>query len=445
MRAVPHLLGTALALIRHGQAGRAELRAFQDAKLRRLVRHAYHRVPYYRRLFDAHGVHPRQIHGVGDLGLLPTSSKQQLRAEPADSLLAAGADTASLLSARTSGSSGEPFTIRRTWGEDKLQFLFRLRAYSSMGLVPGDRRASLDVRRPGISADRKLIGRTLGVLGISPTLSLDGLAPPPELIASLQAFRPDVLIGMPGILWRVADHMIAAGGSGIRPRFVTVGGEILTPLVRQHLVRAFEAPVYQTYGSHEFPLLAWECAETGTFHVSDDSVVIEVLRDGRPVQPGEEGEVVATNLHAYSMPFIRYRLGDVVTRGTEGCACGRSFSTIRDIQGRAIDAFRLPDGRVLHPYHVLTTFISGADTWIRQYQLLQERPDRIVLRIQPMAGHVSDQVTAVERSVRPLLGPGVDFGVQLLDEIPLEATGKFRALRSLVLPERNDLPAVTHA
>jgi phenylacetate-CoA ligase len=432
MSGASHMLGTTLGLIRHNRASQAELRAFQDAALRRLLVHAYERVPYYRKLFDRHRLHPRHIRGVMDLDLIPMSSKQELREQRDSNLLASGLDPATLLTARTSGSSGEPFTVRRTWGEDKLQYLFRLRAYASMGLRPGDRQAMLNLRRPGNPLDGKLIGRTLGGLGISRTLSINGLESPAHIIAELREFQPDVVIGMPGMLSRVADELIAAGETDIRPRFLVVGGEVLSPLAQSRLTRAFGAQVFQTYGSHEFPLLAWECAHAGVFHANDDGVILEVLRDGRPAQPGEQGEVVATNLHAYSMPFIRYRLGDLVSHGPEACACGRPFSTISDIQGRVIDTFRLPDGRVLHPYHVLTSFIAGADSWIRQYQLLQERPNRIVLRIKPVAGPVSEQVSAIERSVRPLLGPGVDFGVQLLDEIPLESSGKFRVLRSLV-------------
>ena len=51
----------------------------------------------------------------------------------------------------------------------------------------------------------------------------------------------------------------------------------------------------------------------------------EALASGKPI--------VATNLHAYSMPFIRYSLGDIVTRGSNGCSCGQPFQTIRAIQG----------------------------------------------------------------------------------------------------------------
>ncbi len=78
--------------------------------------------------------------------------------------------------------------------------------------------------------------------------------------------------------------------------------------------------------------MAWECRHSGDLHTCDDGVLVEVLRDGRPAEPGERGEVVVTNLHAYAMPFIRYRIGDLATRGAP-CGCGAPFSTIGEITG----------------------------------------------------------------------------------------------------------------
>ncbi len=76
-------------------------------------------------------------------------------------------------------------------------------------------------------------------------------------------------------------------------------------------------------------------------------------KDGRPAAPGERGEVVLTALHSFAMPFIRFRLGDIVTKGDSHCACGQPFATIRSVQGRMFDYFPLPDGRLVHPYEII--------------------------------------------------------------------------------------------
>ena len=443
MISASNFVRTTLAFRKHPGVSPAELKEFQDARLRRLVCHAYDAVPFYRKLFDRHRLHPRHIRGTVDLDLIPTVTKQELRAQLPRNVVASGLDPAQLLTARTSGSSGEPFVIRRTWTEQSLQYLLRLRAFGLLGVRVGDRIATVGLVRPGSPSDPKAIGRALHATGLKQTLKIDGLQDPAAIVAQLDAYRPDVVTGMPGMLCRVADHLMDQEERKVRPRLLIVGGEVLTPVMRRRLAEGFGAPVRETYASHEFPLLGWECARGGGFHTCDDGVILEVVHEGRPAREGERGEVVATNLHAYAMPFIRYRLGDIATRGEHHPNCSQPFSSIRSIQGRMIDYFQLPDGRVIHPYQILSSFIAGGDSWIRQYQLLQEREDRIVLRVQPAQAPGSERLSALEQSVLSLLGPQVDFQVQLVDDIPLEETGKFRPSRSLVRSASHEFPVST--
>jgi phenylacetate-CoA ligase len=261
---------------------------------------------------------------------------------------------------------------------------------------------------------------------------VDGLQDPEDIVDQLEAFRPDLITALPGMLLRVADFLLDHRPERLRPRIVVVGGEVLTPLVRRRLTEAFGVAPLETYACHEFQLLGWECRTHGGIHTCDDGVAIEVLRDGQAVQPGEEGEVVATNLHAYAMPLIRYRLADLVTRGADRCACGQPFSVIGAIRGRMVDYFPLPNGRTIHPYQILQCLQPGSDGWIRQYQLLHDRPERIVLRVVPSDSITPELESRITGAVMPLLGPGVEFQVRIVDDLPLDAGGKFRHARSLM-------------
>jgi phenylacetate-coenzyme A ligase PaaK-like adenylate-forming protein len=437
MSGQPEVLRTALAVRRHLRMSPAELRGFQDRALRRLVQHAYDQVPYYRALFDRHRLHPRHIRGTRDIELLPFTSKDEMRRRPERERLAMGLDPERLLRVRTSGSSGEPFTIRRTWIEDKVQYLLRLRTFRLLGIHPRDRLVAAGLTgRPG-PGDPKYIGRALSALGIHRKQKVDALQQPDVVLRQLASLRPDVLIGFPGMLDRLTAPELAPLRAGVRPHLIFVGGEVLTAAMRARLRRAFEAPVVESYASHEFPLMAWSCPHGPDLHVADDGVLLEVLRNGRPVLPGERGEVVVTNLHAYAMPFIRYRLGDLATRG-DTCSCGQPFSTIGAVQGRMLDYFPLPDGRLLHPYEIVTRLVWGPSDWISRYQLVQERTDRIVLRVVASAPP-AERIAELEKAVRPLLGPAVTFTVELVDEIPLTDGGKLRPSRSLVRSEYDDV------
>jgi phenylacetate-CoA ligase len=337
-------IGPALsAAWRHTRAARAEIRAWQDARLRRLVIHAYESVPLYRRLFDLHRLHPRHIRGAVDLELIPFTDKAEMRRQGPARLLARGHDAGALLEVGTSGSPGEPFTIRRTRLEDMLQYLLRLRALRAFGVRHRDRVVVVGVAGRPMAGDQQLVGPSLRAFGFHQQQLIDGRQEPAQVAAQLREARPAVLVGLPGMLDRLATPELADVVRTVRPRVVIVGGEVATPVMRLRIRETFAAPLYETYASHECPLMAWECRHSSDLHTCDDAVLVEVLRDGRSVDPGERGEVVVTNLHAYAMPFIRYRIGDLATRGGP-CGCGAPFSTIREIQGRTIDYLPLPGG-----------------------------------------------------------------------------------------------------
>jgi phenylacetate-CoA ligase len=431
MTATPQLVHTALAAHRHPRVSRAELTAFQDARLRRLLVHAYERVPYYRKLFDRYRLHPRHIRGTMDLDLIPLTSKQDLRDLPLSDVVARDVDPARLVVVRTNGSTGEPFVVRRTQLEQSFHAVFRYRWRRELGLRLRERIAVVGLL-PIQPPRRGLGSRVTEGLGIHPSIRIDGMQQPAAVVRQLEEFGPQMVVGPPGMLCRVAEHLLATGREDLRPRLLVTGGEVLTSVMRRRLTEAFGVVPTETYASHECPFLGWECPVTGEIHTCDDASIVEVLREGRPAERGGEGEVVVTNLHAYAMPFIRYRLADVATRGDEQCSCGKPFSTIRALRGRVIDYFPLPDGRVLHPYRILERFMPDVEPWILQYQMVQDRPNRIVLDLVPKSPEAPLLQQRIQQSASSLLGPGIEFQVRLVSEIPLGPGGKFRHSRSVV-------------
>jgi phenylacetate-CoA ligase len=410
--------------------GAGEISAFRDRALRALVTHAYLRVPYYRRLFDRHGIRPADIRSVADLPAIPITTKNDLRAVPVKDTVADGLDPARLMQVTTSGVSGEPFTVRRTWLERRLTVCFWLRAKRCLGLRPSDRRASVAFIRTGRGHDPTLHMRLANALGLFRRLRLSCLEEPAEVLRALRTYRPDTISASPTVLARLAEEMTDDDRRVVQRRLLTTGGEVLT----QRIVEAFGAPLYCFYGAHELSLIAWECKQTGEMHTCDDGLILEVLKDGRPAAVGDVGEPVGTNLHSYAMPFIRYQLGDVVTQGLPACACGAPFGTIRAVQGRVIDYFRLPGGRSMHPYEIVTQLLKVAP-WIRRYQLVQERKDLVVLRVVASPGPSPEQAARLRAVVEPILGPGVAFRLDPVAAIPPGPGGKVRVLVSMVSRE----------
>src|SRR5262245_41194346 len=113
---------------RSRRAMRDEIISTQNARLRRLIAHASANVPYYRNLFERHGVEPGQIRTIADLDRLPVTSRRDLQTAPPPALLASGVDPTRLIVHHTSGSTGEPLLVRRTWLEERMTSVFRMRA-----------------------------------------------------------------------------------------------------------------------------------------------------------------------------------------------------------------------------------------------------------------------------------------------------------------------------
>lgn len=424
------------SLLRHPRASRDQVVSFQNQRLRRLIHHAYESVPYYRRLFDRHGVKPDRIRTIEDLALVPITSRAELQDLPIADIVTRGVDPSSLIPSRSSGSSGRPLTVRRSWLEERLHNAYRWRALRSYGLRPTDLHAYVMLARTQSAEDNRLLHRAAEAVGLGRYVMVSCFQSSEDIAKELKTIRPDVLSGYASALARLAQQVDPVELQSLRLRFVGTGGEVLTRPMRESIEQGFGAPVYDTYASIEFNILAWQCRQTGDLHACDDGVVIEILDGARAVMEGEEGEVVGTDLHAYAMPMIRYRLGDVVTRGSLSCSCGQPFSTIRSVQGRTVDYFRLPDGRTMHPYELGMIHYP----WIRAFQVTQERLDRIVLRIVPGADAPTQEIAALKRSVSAKVGSGVAVEIELAETIPVDPSGKFRPFRSLLRPSEQGMP-----
>jgi phenylacetate-CoA ligase len=336
-----------------------------------------------------------------------------------------------LIERHTGGSTGRPTVIRRTWMEERLLNAFRFRADRLLGFRYGDRIAIIGMNPERQRTDRQMLSRVLRRSGLRRVLNIDCRQPLAQVLDQLERWQPDVINGYASAISLVAQAVIASGRRSVRPRCVATGGEVLTPLMRQQMTDAFGARVFDVYGCHEFNLIGWECPESGAMHTCDDLLVVEVLRGSEPVAPGQRGEVVGTSLHSYACPIIRFRIEDVVTRATGRCGCGLPHGTIGDVQGRMLDYFPLPDGRLFDPLQIIGTVLHDRAAWLRQYQVVQVRRDLVVLRAVVTKMPAEERLREIRAHAHSLLG-GADFEIEFAPTLELGPTGKFRLAHSLI-------------
>ena len=86
------------------------------------------------------------------------------------------------------------------------------------------------------------------------------------------------------------------------------------------------AQVIDHHGMTEVGPVTYQCPlHPGTLHMMEAAFFAEIVdpETCKPVEPGQTGELVLTNLGRVGSPLLRYRTGDIVRRADAvSCACG---------------------------------------------------------------------------------------------------------------------------
>jgi len=411
------------------------LRDLQVGLLRRVLRHAYRHTAFYRKLLDERDLAPEDFTTVDDLQKLPLLDRAILL----DSVDARTAHVPPLpvITKTTSGSSGQPVTVRYNAESRHWRDAIRWRGYGWGGYQIGMRALHYwGMAPPGTvtwwkqkkaEVDR-LVKRDL-YLDCTPR----GEAALLEVVAEVRRFKPHVIVAY-------------ANGAGALARFVNehdlrswdaipvlTGAERLMQHDRSAIERAF-GPAFDTYGCREVMLVGSECEVHDGLHTSMENLIVEVVirePDGnvRLARPGETGEVVVTDLHNLACPMIRYVNGDLaVARGDARCSCGRGLVRIGPIEGRITETLVDGGGRAVSGlvFNILLASIGQA---ARSFQVVQKLDRSIVFKVVPTSGDkLPDRETKLLRDQTQRYLPGVPFTIEVVDDIPLTPAGKRRVV-----------------
>jgi phenylacetate-CoA ligase len=205
----------------------------------------------------------------------------------------------------------------------------------------------------------------------------DLMLPLEQAIEQLNDFQPQLLVGPPSLLALLASP--SGGALRIAPERLISVAEVLEPQDREHLQRCFGAPVHQIYQCTE-GLLAATCAH-GSLHIQEDLVALQlepVAGDPNRLMP------IVTDLWRTTQPIVRYRLNDILTLSQLPCRCGSDFRVIARIDGRCDDLFefctRAGAPRPVFPDLIRRMILLGSPD-IVDYQAIQDRCGQIQIRL----------------------------------------------------------------
>jgi phenylacetate-CoA ligase len=406
------------SLARTERMSAGELCAYQERRLRALVRWAARRTPFYRRWFAEARVDPAAIRTLADLERLPLIDRTHLAERPEDFL---AYPRRAVWAAHSSGTSGTPVTVYRTAGSSMFEIAALQRQWDWFGIRPGSpavelRGSTFAGNDPGVvalripGADRLLVS--------SFRLSKRFF---PAIWREITDYGPAVVEGWPSSLALLAA-LIRDEGLTLPVRGVITSSELMSAAQIALMRQVYVGPVIDHYGQTERVVMAGGC-EAGGYHVFSDYGIMELL----PV-PGIRGEheIVGTPLHNWGFPLLRYRTGDRMgTPPSEPCPCGRAFPPFGLIGGRAEDLVRAADGR---PVPLASTIIDDL-TGLKEVQFVQHRPGVFELRMVPGAGYDRAAVEALARENMLLMaGPGSEMTFTEIEALPRSKSGKLKTI-----------------
>ncbi|MBI4317994.1 MAG: hypothetical protein HY675_05855 [Chloroflexi bacterium] len=336
---------------------REQLTVLKEKRLRRMVWYVWQNSAFYRRKFEAAGVHPEDIRTLDDLRKIPVTTKPEIRGNQAKCLEEGKLPYADILCVdhkevvtmvQTSGTTGKAFIkpwtdydgcvqsmifgilgTRGLWsaglrGNDLLMFCWSIGGskvggsshFLSMAGYPKFFPFTVITGHVGRSRQQLETMRDLGVTAFYGTASY---------VTYLGELAREIGMDPP---------------RDFKLRKIFVHGEAgptAVPALRTRIQEVWGCDCYDIWGQIETGPRGHECVHKAGMHISDDFHVFEVLDPDthEPVGPGEIGDLTVTELDCQAAPLLRCPTHDLVKLDYDVCECGRTAARIVKIMGRA--------------------------------------------------------------------------------------------------------------
>ena len=410
-----------------------ELEAYQNGKLKILIEYAFNNIPYYRDLMKSLRLGPQDIQTRDDLQKLPVLKKDDIRRNHAR-MVSTKYPKYLLRHGHTSGTTGSPLDFYYDINTCVVHHAVDWRQKGWAGLRYGDPYASLlgrvivpiEQKKPPFWR-RNYINNQLFLSSFH--LKEQNL---PCYFDELQKAHVKVVEAYPSTAYILALYLNQIGQT-FPLRSVLTTSETLYEYQRQAIETAFQCRVFDTYGMAERVVFASECSSHSGHHLNTDYGITEFLDSNNdPVSGGKLGKIVATGLHNFAMPLIRYETSDASALKTKKCPCGLKFPLMEDVTTKAESIVTLPDGRLISP-SVLTHPFKPMHN-IVESQIIQESLRELRVKVVKRKNYSDQDERALIAGFHERLGNEMEIKVEYVSEIPRTSNAKFKWVVSKIAP-----------
>ena len=348
-----------------------QIKAWQNERLLKQVKHVWDNVPYYRKKKEEKGLTPDDIKSLDDLHKLPFLSKDDLReAYPYGLLAKPLSDCVRIQS--TSGTTGKRVVAFYTQHDIDLWDECCARAIVAAGGTKDDvcqvsYGYGLFTGGPGLNGG----SHKVGCLTI-PTSSGNT----ERQIMFIMDLHATILCCTPSYAAYIGETMKEMGltPDEIPLKAGIFGAEAWSEEMRRDIQNTLGIKAYDIYGLTELsgPGVSFECSEQTGMHINEDHFIAEIIDPdtGEVLPEGSVGELVFTSITKEAFPLLRYRTRDICKLTRKPCSCGRTHIKMCKPMGRSDDMLIIRGVNVF-PSQIETVLLNKG--YPANYQIIVDR------------------------------------------------------------------------
>ncbi len=344
-----------------------ELQSLQEKNLKRILEHAVHNIAHYQHI-KLVGKDP-----YAWLQQFPVLTKDILRKKNTDLIKPTSKN---LIKYNSSGSSGKQSVVYMNSEEQSVIRGILTHWWEWSGYKVGKPlvQTGMTLKRNWAKTFKDYFFNTLYINAFS--LSEAQLK---TVAHKLNFTNKYYLAGYASSLNVIAEYVLK-NNYNIKMKAVISLGDKLFPHYKKNIEKAFNCSTFDTYGSNEGLMIAAQ-KDLEYMYILSPHVYIEIVDDSyKPVKDGEMGHLLVTRLDGFTMPLIRYKIGDLgvlLPRSKYPKRREFNYPLLQQIIGRETDIVKLPSGKklIVHSFTGIFEYIPE----IIQFKVIQEEISKITI------------------------------------------------------------------
>ncbi|MDI6452382.1 phenylacetate--CoA ligase family protein [Peloplasma aerotolerans] len=411
----------------------SKVKKFQFNELKKILIHAYETVPYYIRLFDAIDFDPYIFSDINQMNKIPFLTKKIIQ-NNLNEMLSVQQNKKDISIKSTGGSTGEPmgFYVDSTYDLarenafiDTLYLRFGYNKKEKTFILRGKLLNGISEKKNKYVTINKMKKQ---MFGSSYHLNSKNIQ---FYIKALFDYKPKTIIAYPSSLTLIANYLNLEKTKCDFVNKIILASENVYDYQRDLFNKVFaNSRTFSFYGHTEHAVFAGECELSHNYHIQDEYGFTELVdENGRWItEECAKGEIVSTSFNNYTMPFIRYKTGDIGVNTNVQCECGRPYRTLKSIEGRMQEYIYLSDKTKVSLTSIIHSQHLDELAKVSEYQIIQHSIGEITINLIPLTEFTENDKKGIESKITAAVNGKLVVHIHLTNEIKKTIRGKHKFL-----------------